>query len=230
MYQPRFPKPKITPAFKKRILKDWQACFPNLIIKPPLSLSRRVGPLLLSVGFDIKSGRDQYYPGFGVHNLCNTIDFLTSTLNTPLRTIRTNAQDWLTVRSHEEGQYVEAAERMRQQAPLPLDGPISLNMIIEAYMKYVEKHGSTTIDLLQDPALIAAWAGQREVAERVLDWGYKDFATWPEKSHEKRGGLEGWYKDMKERIAHPERLRAIVEEQVVFHKLEHIPMEELVID
>ncbi|MBY0273451.1 MAG: hypothetical protein K2X02_08640 [Alphaproteobacteria bacterium] len=230
MYQPRFPKPKITPAFKKRILKDWQACFPNLVPDNSVSLSRRVGPLLVFVGFNISRGREDYEPVSGVHNLCNTRDFLTSTLNTPLRTIRTNAQDWLTVRAHEEGQYIEAAERMKQQAPLPLEGPISLNMIIEAYMKYVEKRGSTTINLLQDPALIAAWAGQRKVAEKALDWRYKDFATWPEKSHEKRGGLEGWYKDMKEKIAHPERLRAIVEEQVVFHKLEHIPVEELVID
>lgn len=230
MYKPRFEKPKITPAFKKRILKDWQACFPNLMIKPPLSLSRRVGPLLISIGFDIKSGRDQYYPGVGVHNLCSVIDFLTSTLDTNLRTIRTNATDWLTVRGHEEGGYLEAAERMRQQSPLPLEGPISLSMIIEAYMKYIEKKFIPIIDIIQDPALIAAWAGQKETAEKALTWGYEQFSKGGPQYQRDAGGLEGWYKDMQYKIAHPEKLRAIVEEQVVFHKLEHIPMEELVID
>jgi hypothetical protein len=230
MYEPRFPKPKITPAFKKRVLKDWQVCFPTLVIKPPLSLSRRIGPLLISIGFDIQSDRGNYYPGFGVHNLSSPRDFLISTLDTDLRTIRTNATDWVTVRGHEEGKYIEAAERMKQQSPLPLKGPISLNMVIKAYKKYTEETRTMSISLVQDPALIAAWAGQKEIAEKALNWGYEQFSTGGPQFQQDAGGLEGWYKDMKEKIAHPETLRAIVEEQVVFHKLSHIPMEELVID
>ena len=72
-------------------------------------------------------------------------------------------------------------------------------------------------NILQDPALIAAWAGQQEIAERALKWGYEQFSRGAPQFQGDAGGLEGWHKDMKERIAHPERLRAIVEEQIVLH-------------
>ncbi|HUX79211.1 MAG TPA: hypothetical protein VMW10_05645 [Alphaproteobacteria bacterium] len=226
MYKPKFEKPKITPSFKKRILRDWNTCFPSLLPDGTLSLGRRVGPLLLSVGFDVSRGREDYEPGVGVHNLSNSLDFLTSTLNTNLK----GSPSHITVRAHEEGRYIEAAERMKQQSPLPLEGPITLNMIVGAYEKYVEKEGSSVIDLLQDPALIAAWAEQKEKAEKALRWGYEEFAKWEPEWRERYGGLEGWYKDMQERISNPAKLRAIAEEQAIFHKVDHIPMEELVID
>ncbi len=225
-YKPRFPKPKITPAFKKRILKDWQTCFPNLVRDGSLSLGRRVGPLLISIGFDLKSGRENYYPGFGVHNLSNPLDFLTSTLSTDLE----GSPSYITVRYHEGGGYIEAAERMKQQSPLPLEGPVTLNMIIDAYEKYVDKRGPCVIDLLQDPALIAAWAGQKEKAEEALAWGVKEFIKGGPQFQRDAGGLDGWFKEMQERISNPRKLRAIAEEQAIFHKVDHVPMEELIID
>lgn len=226
MYKPKFLKPKITPAFKKRILKDWHVYFPSLTIDPPLCLTRRVGPLLIYIGFDIKSGRDYYYPGFGVHNLCRPFDVLTRALSTDLEGSPSHFSVW----GHEEGRYIEAAERLRKQAPLPIEGPISLSMIIQAYKNYVKEKGSQTISLMQDPALIAAWAGQQSVAKEALQWGYEEFAQWEPEWREDYGGLEGWHKDMKEKIADPEKLQSIAEEQVIFHKLEHIPMEELPVD
>ena len=230
MTHPPFQKPKITPSFKKKILKDWQSCLTTLTIKPPGALSRRVGPLLISVGFGVARGSEYYEPGFSVHNLAQEMDFLTGILGEPLRSLRSNTPDWLTVRAHDKGDYVEAAGRMKAQARLPLEGPISLSMIVAAYRRYWEQHGSDTIDVIQDPALIAAWAGQDALAKELLEWGYQDFKTWPQESHDKRGGLEGWRKDMEERISNPEKLRQIVEEQVIFHKLTHIPEEPLLID
>lgn len=230
MANPPFQKPKITPSFKKKILKDWQAHIPTLTIKPPGSLSRRVGPLLISVGFGVARGSEYYEPGFSVHNLAQEMDFLTGILGEPLRTLRSNAPDWLTVRAHDKGDYVEAAERMKAQARLPLDGPIPLSMIVAAYKKYREEHRLTTVKLIQDPALIAAWAGQGALAKELLEWGLEGFLTWPQETQNEFGGPDGWRKDMEERISNPEKLRHIVEEQVIFHKLTHIPGEELIID
>lgn len=221
---------KITPTFRKQILKDWRVYFPNLTIDSPACLTRRVGPLLIFLGFDVKSGREYYYPGVGVHNLCVPLDFMTATLSIDLRTLRTNAPDSISVLGHEEGRYIEATERMRKQSPLPLEGPISLSMIVNAYKEYTNSKRPKSIGLVQDPALIAAWAGQEKLAKECLDWGYKEFATWPERSHERRGGLEVWLKGMQEKISSPEKLRAIAEEQAIFHKVDHIPMEELIVD
>lgn len=231
MANPPFQKPKITAAFKKKILKDWQTCLPGLTIDPPLCLTRRVGPLLIFVGFEVKSGRENYYPEFGVHNLSYPRDFLASILNEPLRTLRTNAPDSLTVRAHEKGDYVEAAERMKAQALLPFEGPISLSMIIEAYQQYAIKMPALcSASTFRDPALIAAWAGKEELAREMVEWGLTGISQWSKDSQERLGGLHGWYKDMEARISDPQKLRQIVEEQVIFHKLTHIPGEELIID
>lgn len=226
----KFVKPKITAVFRIKIQKDWHTQFPFLYLEKTSALSRRIGPLLLSIGFEIRSGREEYQPAFGVHNLCCAIDFITSTLDEPLRTVRSNSPENITVRAHEKGDYIEAAERMKKQALLPLEGPISLQMIIKAYKAYVAAGNSVSIRVVQDPALIAAWAGQNELAKDALEWGYKEFATWPELSHERQGGLNMWYKAMQEKIANPEKLRQIAEEQAIFHKVDHIPMEELIIE
>jgi hypothetical protein len=230
IYKPKFEKPKTPPSFRKVILRDWHECIPTLIIRKPMAISRRAGPLLISIGFDVRGDREYYMQGFCAHNLSNPLDFLAAALDTPLRTIRTNAPDFLTVRGHEKEDYLEAAERMKKQALLPLEGPISLQMIIKAYKAYVAAGNSVSIRVVQDPALIAAWAGQNELAKDALEWGYKEFATWPELSHERQGGLNMWYKAMQEKIANPEKLRQIAEEQAIFHKVDHIPMEELIID
>jgi len=196
-----------------------------------MRLSRRVGPLLITLACGVKSGRENYYPEFGVHNLSYPLDFMTSTLNEPLRTLRTNAPDSLTVRAHEKGDYVEAAARMKVQALLPFEGPISLSMIIEAYQQYaIRMPALCSASTFQDPALIAAWAGRAELAREMIEWGLKGISKWSKDSQERLGGLHGWYKDMEARIADPQKLRQIVEEQVIFHKLTHIPEEELIID
>ncbi len=217
---------KITPAFRKRVLKDWHVFFPSLTIDSPACLTRRVGPLLISLGFDVKSGREYYYPGVGVHNLCNPLDFMTSTLSTDLH----GSPSFFSVLGHHEGRYIEATERMRNQSPLALEGPISLSMIIKAYKNYTNSPRSKSISLIQDPALIASWAGQEKIAQEALNWGYNEFKTWSERSHERHGSLEGWLKGMQEKISNPETLREIAEEQARFHKVDHIPMEELIID
>jgi len=230
IYKPKFEKPKITPAFRKIILRDWHTCIPTLTIRKPMAISRRAGPLLVSIGFDIGSGREYYKPGFCAHNLSSQLDFLAAIIREPLRNIKTQGQSLLTVRAHEKGDYIEAAERMKAQSLLPLDKPISLKMIINVYKKYVDADRELTIDLLQDPALIASWAGQAKLSAELLDWGYKTLTKWPDVYYKEWGSPEIWYKAMQEKIANPEKLRRIAEEQAIFHKVDHIPMEELIID
>lgn len=222
--------PKITPSFRKKILKDWQLCIPSLTIRKPMALSRRVGPLLISIGFDATSGSKYYQVAFNIHNLSSPFEFLTATMKTYLRTIKTKAPDLIGVQGHEEGKYKEAALRMRAQAPLPLEGPISLNRIIQAYQSYMENGGTKTIDLVQDPALIAAWAGQAEKAKEVLDWGYEAYKAWAETFVDNEEDVDGWLLEMQEKISNPDQLRKIAEEQAILHGVDKVPMEDLILD
>ena len=224
---------KLTPAIKKKIKKDWHACFPHLTIREKrFSLSRIVGPLLITLGLDTKSYNNEYYPNFGVHNLCKSLDFLTRILDEPLRIIKTKAPDSLSFMRHEKGLYLEMAERMRQQIILPFEGPVSLSMIINAYQKYTDNR-IVTIDQLEDPALIAAWAGQSDKAEQALEWGYQQLIRWDltsEQLEEEGGSPEAWRDQMKERISKPEELRQICQQQIIQHNLTYIPQEPLILE
>lgn len=60
---------KLTPAIKKRITNDWHRLFPALGVYKPMHLLNRVGPLLIGILLEVKSGNHNYIPTFHVHNL-----------------------------------------------------------------------------------------------------------------------------------------------------------------
>lgn len=217
---------KLTPTLRRKISKDWQPYFPGLYRRKPMIFERRVGPLLVSIGFESICGGELYRPGFGVHNLCMIEDALYSILDDPLRIPDGKAADSLTVRWHEKN-YRQAAERMVKQSLLPLEGPVSLIEVIKAYQKYVaEKNYSYITSYIEDPALIAAWAGEDKIAREALDWGSRVLSTWPEYAIESREWLSGWREMMEEKIANPAELRRITREEVEKHKLSKVPYED----
>ena len=224
---------KLTPTIKKKTKKDWHACFPDLIMEnKSFGLSRLVGPLLITLGFGTKSFDNEYYPGFGVHNLCRDLDFLSSTLDGPLRIIKSRAPDSLSYNRHEQGLYLEMAERMRQQIILPYEGSISLSMITHAYKTYTDNR-IVTMGQLEDPALIAAWAGQPDQAEEALDWGYHQLIRWnltAEQLKEEGGSAEAWRDQMSQRISQPNVLHNICQRQIIQHHLTSIPQEPLLLE
>ncbi len=220
----------ITPALKKKYKKDWNSCFANFYPEKYFLISRRVGPLIISIGFDVGRHREYYKLDFSVENLSEPSDVRTCCLLDSLRSERTNGIDFITVLGHESGKYITAAERMKSQYPFLNESPISLNQIIQAYKDYCQVHPNANRLHYSDPALIAAWAGKLDLAQELLEWGYNIFKNKPEGAHERVGGLDTWYKSIQEKISNPDRLREIVEEQAVFHKVDHIPVEDMIID
>ena len=116
---------KLTPSLKKKVTKDWKEFFPTLEIHKPMSLERRVGPLLIGIVLETKSGNDRYYPLFHVHNLSEVSPGISLMLWEPLRTSY-GAADWIVAKMHEK-KYKDAAEKMKKQAILPIEGNIHLN-------------------------------------------------------------------------------------------------------
>ena len=185
--------------------------------------------MLVTVGFDVPSYKTDYQIVFSVHNLAFPEDALYAMLSTNLFNKR-GGYERFTLRGHEDGEYIEAAERMKEQALIPLEGPVTLSMIFEAYKAYWEKHGEIVIPLLQDPALIAAYVDQTAKAHEYLEWGYEQLKTWKPEWVEKHGGLEGWRERIKHLIAHPEILHKTAEEQAKIHKVDHVPEEKILVD
>lgn len=126
--------------------KDWQEQMPSLTAGPEpqrFYLSRLVGPLMLGITFDTKSFNNEYYPGFDCQTLLDIRDHLGRTLSAPLLKTRINIRGEsitsivsISVERHGKREYIEAAQLMKEQALLPLEGPISISMIWKAYQEY----------------------------------------------------------------------------------------------
>jgi len=223
--------PKIlTPDIKKKIIEDWQEVLPKFTWRKAMILNRRIGPLLIHVGFSTSRGwkndrSDRYDFGFSVHNLIRSSDFLAALLFKDFPSIP--------VRWHNKF-YREAAERLKIQVYLPLAEDISLEHVINAYKNYVQNHNYSNqlIALIEDPDLIAAWAGEEQRAQEALEWGYKTLKAWNERTLEKgekvseERNADIWRAKMERLISDPEKLRQTVREEVVKHKLSKVVYED----
>lgn len=230
---------KITATFKKKVKHDWLEQIPSLAADPKIFfVSRLVGPLNIRVSFDTKTFNNDYYPVFNVQNLSIIKDYLCQTMRSSLMNSRINAAGEkitsvvsISINRHEKGDYIEAANLMKEQARLPLEGEVSITMIWDAYQRYyMEEPGYFSMSIVEDPALIAAWVGREDLAKQALDWGYEAYKTWCENRRNKETDDDpnAWLTMMKERIADPETLRRNVDEMIKKHKLDYLPQEELI--
>lgn len=220
---------KIDRKMNRKIRNDWAAEFPNFRKDKHTVLNRRVGPLLISLWHRIKHQTD-IAPCISYVNLSNphisgslgcTLKFedLINGYNSKIKYYR-----W---QEHEAGVYKDIANEFREYATIPLEGPVKLSQIIEAHKK---EQYPTCIEVYEDPALIAAYCDKPDVAKQHIQYVMQHLR---EKGYERlwqHESLEAWEADMLKRIQDPEKLRRITEEQVIFHKLEKIPHEDIVVD
>lgn len=212
---------KIDAKMKTKITKDWLEEFSEYKKTHPCVLKKRIGPLEFHIGYSVRYAVDIRI-GCSVFNLSNPLDFMCANLS-----IEPKSWYSLTWQQHEKGLYKEAAQELRELAPIPIEGPVTLSQVINGYKNY--KGHVCENRHFEDPALIAAWAGQLELARECLEWGLGTYQK--HRSVPYHGITFGdWYQSMLERISDPEALRRTVEEQVIHHKLTKVPYQELIID
>ena len=224
---------KLTRAVETRITKDWASEFPSMGVYKKRWLMRRVGPLLIGICLDRDSHGDLYKPSFHVFFLGYKWDDdrPALTLHEPLRTRRTRAPDAIRVRSHEE-EYLDATQRMKEQALLPLEGPVTIDEVLDAYQKYHERApmGKPTLAadviLMSDVIMLLAWCGRRSEAEEALQSVLEAVREESGYRHP-YGSREEFEQAMREAIQHPETIRKQVERQITRLGVEQLPVSEL---
>jgi len=222
---------KLLTAHQKAITKDWQLELPKLGIYENRELLRRVGPLLVGVHLARDSAGDNYLPIFHVHFLGNSCTFLSLTLGQEVKTDR-GSNDKIKVRQHEE-RYKDSVRRLKEQASLSVEGPLTLREVIEAYRNFMK----TPLGLRQPGILfddcIRLMVSQgfpeeahqmlREVLELVPDDRWNDFQNW--------GGRESFEKETLDIIDHPQKVWDHVEQSLKALKVpRRVPVEDFVKD
>lgn len=222
-------KEKIDAKKKTQITKDWLAEFPEYKKFRPCCIKKRCGPLSFNIGYEVKYSVE-YRPGSSWCNLLNAPKETYAALHTHPKSRRRD----LTWEHHERGLYKEAVQELKDLSPFPLEGPLTLSQVIKAYDIYRGSSGPYRHEL-EDPSLIAAWAGKTALAKELAE---KYFQEWHERLilKEKETGqkfpvtpLEE-LKIFLERLKSPEELQHHLEEQVKRLGLEKIPYYDLIID
>lgn len=216
---------KIDNKMKTIITNDWLKEFRSYKKIRPQAWKKRVGPLSFGLGYDM-SYSTRVKIGFSVFNLSNPLDFMCATVSV----IPKSRRYAITWKQHEEGKYKEAAEELRQLSQIPIEGPVTLTQVINAYKNHPDGYEyGMSVRYFEDPPLIAGWAGKFDFAKECLDWAYPYYEKFFSRHSDKKNADE-WYQWMLAKISDPEGLRKTVEEQVIFHKLTKVPYEELIID
>ncbi len=213
---------KIDSKMKTKITKDWLVEFPEYKKTLSTTIEKRVGTIVFSIWYDVAYELD-IKPQVYYFNLSNgRLDYCGDLTFEPKS--RRYSLTWL---QHEKGLYKEAAQELRELAPIPLEGPVTLSQVINGYKNYKDHIYSSRH--FEDPALIASWAGKLDLAHECLDWGLEAYQKHCSVPY--NGVTFGeWYESMSERISDPEALRRTVEEQIIHHKLTKVPYQELIID
>jgi hypothetical protein len=212
-----------------KITKDWQRELPKLGINRPMSLLRRVGPLLVGVSLEREFG-SRYTPTFHVQFLGIQTPWQ-SNLWTPLRYESGPRSDLpQTIFSSEhEAKYKDAAQRLVQQAPLSIEGPISISEVVEAYRQDMKTPvGRAEIaQLYRDCIKLLACYGLADQARAMLDEIHgiaKD-----DDEYSRFGGRESFDREMLESIEQPQKVWDQVEESLLQLKIPpRVPVEDFV--
>ena len=141
---------------------------------------------------------------------------------------------------HYDG-YLESAEKIRQNSWITILGPISLEDIWQGVERHCQHFFSKGYDDFVSyevtiPIYTAIWCGEIEKAKEYLQW-WDDWNVKLEARQFHKGykATDRYLQDITDHrnnilhyIDHPDELRQIVKEEVVQHKLEKVPYQNIV--
>lgn len=212
---------KIAPLDKKRITDDWQQLFPSMGIYKPMHLMNRLGPQIVGILLEIKSGSTDYTPKFHVHNLIRSFPTISLSLTTSIDS------EYVHLEWHKT-KYRELAEKIKKIALIPFDGDLELDKVLFGYIKYLEKPNIPyQPHLYEDMALICGWCGNSDKLNRVLDLAKKEMKKWPQNVLAKIGDLEEWIKTLEKKSNDDVALKKICEKHIIELKVDKLPFRNL---
>lgn len=218
-------KDKYSYADKTQIKKDWLKYFPEMAYskkKPYLIIKKMVGPLILSIDFELRQflGSD-YRVNFSVQNLLETKPpeiggYWAYFFYNPPKSNFTYQEHFM------ETKYKEAAVKIIENSPVKPIGPLSLQDIAKAYWSELDNsRQSPHVGFLKLLPLVASWCGEVKQAREHL-------ARLKNKlpSYYTLNGLKydpTWFEDLVSEIEQPEMLRERVRAEVKKHQFEWVP-------
>lgn len=206
---------------KKKITQDWLSIFPSMGIYKPMWLMNRIGPLVVGINLQVKSGNENYTPTFHVHCLLREFSVVTLSLyKAPL--------GYVTLPRHEM-YFHDVIEKFKSNILISLDGNIELDQLLFGYRSYLHNPTfSYQEKVYEDMILLASWYNDSVLRGQLLAEARKEVSTWPNDVKEHIGGVDSWISKIDRDSADKDKLQQIYEKELVKLKLEQIPARNIV--
>lgn len=219
---------KVDSATAKRVTADWARVYDGFDIWRPLRLMRRIGPVLQGVTLDRSTLGDAYFPTAHIHALTREFPVISLTLGQRLVTA-SGVQEAIKFSRHSED-YLEASRRLTEQARLSLAAPPSVEEIVgelHAFAVAQQEQGNPpAVNEIEDSILISSAHGNWELVEQGLRLARVLLEKWPKARLPLNfSGADEWLAGLSDKASDPNGLRAIVDGQVVLHKLGNVRQE-----
>ena len=188
-----------------------------------------MGPLLQGVCLDRDPSNSAYLPTLHTHNLCKPFPVIALDLGQPLLADGGRGVERISIVNHSE-KYVAAAKKLVASSYLPTSGGISVRLlesVVDLYQKSGRPDASYPISLLEDVVMCYAWLGLRDDAVTLCDKYVGSTKKWPEHVFFRDGGRESWTGKLLSYANSGEQLRKTSADQMVFHKLQMLPVSDL---
>lgn len=217
----------------RAIANDWKTFFPEFKYWKTRCLVRVVGPVVQIILLERGSGGWNYNP---IH----LIAFLSSIerndsfawrLELCKKSTLKPGNGWLMLHDHHQ-RLPEFAKEMRERlASLPTEGDWTFDQLLPVAWKLAKKSKGNWPGPLRDVILLCTWAGKIRLAK----WYYLKAKTmyyalyWPILLISKViGGADAsdmrfWRQDIHQLIDHPEKVRQLVEDNIIRFKLDKMP-------
>ena len=221
---------------RTKITNDWLKEFPEYKKSSSCSMDKIIGPIVMGIGYEVCYSTE-YRPGSSVCNLLNAPKDTYAALSKHPKSRRSS----LTWEQHEKGLYLEAVQELKNDGPLPLEGPLTLSQVLDAYTQYHGTEGFFRHEL-EDPVLYALWAGKHDLAKELFHEAVPIFRkeideklaynqTNPGRYKDPENEYTQWIAMMNDLLIKPkDYFDQKLEQEIIRHKLDKIPRYDLIID
>lgn len=213
---------KFTRQDKKNITQDWLKQYPYMGIYKPMWLMNRVGPLVMGILLHVKSGNDNYIPTFHVHCLLRQSSFISLGLHNAIL-------GYVTLPRHEM-YFLKVVDEFNERVLIPYEGNITIHQIFNGYREFKKVFPIFSPDiLLEEMIKLASWCNEEAMRLELLEEAECLISSSCNKEYLDRiGGLDNWKKKMEMESANQEELQRTFEQELIKHKLEKIPVRNII--
>ncbi|MGL4108489.1 hypothetical protein [Clostridium sp. LP20] len=213
---------KITTTMRKKITTDWKELYPSMEIYKPMWLMNILGPLAVGVLLHIKSDKDRYIPTLHVHNLAERFPIVSLGIEI------TDNNKYISTISP-EGKYKDIAMSLNKKALIPLEGDIDIKLIIDNLTKYCDRlPDGPKLEVFKYMLYIAGWNGEESIISKVEKYVEREISLFKVDILERSGGVDVWFKSLKESTQDTKKLREIVNQQIIELKLDKLPVRNII--